>query len=110
MTSDELLRKLGFPGNYSGYKQLVMAIERVEEDEDRILNVYHDVYDVIAGSTGAGAKSVEKNIRTLIKAAWRKEYTVRTFEEISGYPCPERPSTSEFLDVTSNYLRKTSRA
>lgn len=106
MTADELLRYLGFQGNYRGYKQLLFAVECVAEDEDSILNVYKCVYEVVGLRTNASAKSVEKNIRTIIKASWEKEHTRRQFEIISGYPYEEKPSTSEFLDIAADYLRK----
>ena len=105
MSSDEVLRSIGFPGNYVGYKQLVSAMEIATENEDSILNIYHSIYEKVALSFGTNAKSVEKNIRTLLMVAWQKEFTVREYERIAGYPCTNRPSISEFLDVMSNYLR-----
>lgn len=106
MTGEGLLRYLGVPGNYCGFKQLSMAIECVAENEYRILNIYHDIYEVIAENTGSTPKGVEKNIRTLISVSWQKEYFRIQFEAISGCPYPDKPLPSEFLDIVSNFMRK----
>lgn len=108
MRSVDLVRKMGIPGNYAGHKQLILAVELAIENEDCILNMYRDIYAVVGDKFGASAVSVEKNIRTVLQAAWqRSNHTQRCFEEIAGYPCPHRPCTSEFLDIVSNYLRNT---
>lgn len=106
MTAAELMREIGIPGNYVGYKQLLTAIDLVNEDEDRILNVYRDVYTPVGDKYHTSAANVEKNIRTVLQAAWqRSNFTQRRYEQIAGYDCPKRPATSEFLDVVSNHLR-----
>lgn len=106
MTVAELVRRLGIPGNYVGYRQLICAIELVTENEDCILNVYRDVYAIVGKKFHTSAVNIEKNIRTVLQAAWqRNNYTSQQFELIAGYSSITRPSTSEFLNVTSNYLR-----
>lgn len=106
MTVEELLRSLGIPGNYVGYKQLVLATQLAIEDEDRVLNMYNSIYETVAAEFGTSSKNVEKNIRTVIHFAWGKQYSRNQFSKIAGYPYIERPTASEFLDVVSNYSRK----
>ncbi|MCI2056022.1 MAG: sporulation initiation factor Spo0A C-terminal domain-containing protein [Oscillibacter sp.] len=107
MTADQLARELGIPGNYTGYRQLILAMELATEDENRILNIYRDIYGEIAQQNHTTARSVEKNIRTVLRAAWQRgPHTRRSYERIGGYSCMEKPVTSEFLDITSEYLRK----
>lgn len=107
MTAAELVRYLGLPGKYTGYKQMVTAITLVVEDEDRLLNIYKEVYAVVGKDFSATPKGIERNLRTLINAAWvRNEDTRIRFQEIAGYSFLRRPSVSDFLDVTASYLQK----
>lgn len=106
MTVEELLRSLGIPGNYVGFKQLVLATQLAVEDEDRILNMYNSIYETVAKEFGSSPKNVEKNIRMVIHSAWEKQYSRNQFSMLAGYPYMERPTASEFLDVVSNYSRK----
>lgn len=106
MTADELLRGIGIPGNYVGYKQLLYAVELVTEDEDRVLNVYRDVYTPVGERYHTSAANVEKNIRTVLQVAWQRgEFTQRQYGQIAGFNSPRRPAAGEFLDAVSNYLR-----
>lgn len=110
MTAAELLREIGIPGNYVGYKQLLYAVELVTEDEDRVLNVYRDVYLPVGQRCNTSATNVEKNIRTVLQAAWQRgDFTRIRYGRIAGYNCPKRPAAGEFLDVVSDYLRSAGR-
>jgi len=107
MTGTELVRELGIPGNYAGYRELICAIELVAEDEDRILSVYREVYSVVGAKFNTSPFNVEKNIRTVLQVAWqRSDFTRRQYERLAGYECGARPFTSEFLDVAAAYLRR----
>lgn len=105
MSGADLLRELGIPGHYLGYRQLACALDLLAEKEERILNVYRDVYVVVGEHFHTTGGNVEKNIRTVLQAAWQRDYTRHQFERLAGYSSPNRPFASEFLDAVSAYLR-----
>lgn len=99
----QTLRSLGVTANYRGYRQLCFALELVVEDEDRLLNIKHEVYVPIAEILHCNYKTIERNIRTVIDRVWRTN-RARLFE-VAGFSMEKQPTACEFIDYVANHIR-----
>lgn len=100
----DLLRSVSITNNYTGYPQLVRAVEIILERPDDIQAVHKQVYAVIAEEHGLHPRSVESNIRTLAKVAWKK--APNRLAQIAGYPLLSCPSAVQFIEIFSNYIQR----
>ena len=96
----KLLRELGVGTTYMGCRAVVIFVEIVSEDEDRLLNIV-DTYKEVALRMGTTWRAVERNIRTVINRAWSKN--PKQVIKIVGYPMDFQPTVSEFLEGVYNY-------
>lgn len=101
------LRKFGIGSRYRGFRQAVAAIELAVEDEDRLRAITKEIYCEVAHRLGCSWFSVERNIRTLITRIWSQPQSRVLLFRIAGYELPQSPTVSEFLDVFSNYIRRS---
>lgn len=102
-----LLRRLGFTANYKGYRYLVEGVKLALMDPDRLLFITKGIYLEIALRHSSTAGNVERSIRTVINAVWKKE--PRLFREVISYPFSDRPSVSEFIGSITGYLSENER-
>lgn len=102
-----LVRSLGIGGNYQGYRYLTYAIYLCLENEDYLLSVSKLLYPEIAQTFQTTAYSVERNLRTVVNVCWERGNRM-LLEDISFYPLLSKPTTGEFLDIVSGYLRQNS--
>lgn len=100
-----LVRSLGIGGNYQGYRYLTLAISLCLEDEDYLLGVSKLLYPEIARTFQTTACSVERNLRTVVSVCWERGNR-ELLESISLYPLINKPTTGEFLDIVTGYLRQ----
>lgn len=101
----KLLHRLGITGNYHGFRQLLLAIELVLQDEDRLLAVGDKVYRPVALILGCGVSTVERNIRSVISIAWHTN--PRLLRELSPAPLIGPPTVARFIDIIAEHLRRT---
>lgn len=99
-----LLQSLGITNNYRGYRYILLAINLVLENEDRLESVVNKVYYSIAKTYNINWTSVERNMRTLVNRAWN--VNPKLLIEIAGYPMNGAPTTSEFLCIITNYINR----
>ena len=102
----QLLHYLSITGNYRGFKQTVVAIKLILEDEDWLLRIT-DLCDKVSDILGAPYGTVERNIRTVINRVWKN--CPKRLIEIAGYHMYAPPNVSEFLDILANHVRRTCR-
>ncbi len=101
-----LLRKLGAPGCYKGFDQVVYAVQRLLESPRRIHEIVR-VYWEAADALQVGRDTVERDIRTIVKAVWNNpDHTL--LDRVAGRTLCRRPKVSEFLDMLAYYLSSTS--
>ncbi|MDO4313813.1 MAG: sporulation initiation factor Spo0A C-terminal domain-containing protein [Eubacteriales bacterium] len=100
-----LVRSLGIGGNYQGYRYLIYAISLCLEDEDYLLGVSKLLYPEIAQTFHTTASSVERNLRTVVSVCWERGNR-KLLERISLYPLSGKPTTGEFLDIVTSYLKQ----
>lgn len=105
MDAEQLLRRVGASGKFKGFPSAVYMIERAEKDPSVTVLVTKRLYPETARHFGVSVTSVERNLRTVIRACW--ERPDRDFlEEVAGTRLCRRPTNSEFLDMTAAYLRR----
>ena len=98
-----LVRSLGIGATYRGYRYLILALSLCFEDEDYLLGISKLLYPYIAKTYHTSVSSVERDLRTVIKVCWERGNR-QLLEEISPYPLLQKPTTSEFLDILTEYL------
>lgn len=103
---ETILRKLGITCKYVGYRQIILAVELVMEDEERLHAVGEKIYKVIGARNNRSQSSVERNIRTLILLAWESNKSF--LDEIAGYRLIEPPTTSNFISIIYLYVKENS--
>ncbi len=101
---DEALRSLAIAGCYRGYRQTVMALKLILQDEDRLYAVVEKVYNKVADQCGCNPHCVERNIRTIIIRAWRQQ--PQRLQKMARYELTSEPTASEFLDILANHVRR----
>lgn len=102
-----LVRSLGIGATYRGYRYLVCAISLCLDDEDYLLGISKLLYPKIAENYQTSVSSVERDLRTVISVCWERG-NKKLLEDISPYPLSSRPTTGEFLDITTGYLKQNS--
>jgi hypothetical protein len=102
----QLLHYLSITGNYRGFKQTVVALKLILENEDWLLNI-GELCREVARILGCPECTVERNIRTVINRVWRN--CPKRLIEIAGFHMYAPPNVSEFLAILSNHVRRTCR-
>ena len=102
-----LIRSLGIGATYRGYEYLIYGIRLCLSDENYLLFVSKYLYPDIAHHYNTTSYSVERDIRTVIKVCW--EHGNRPLlEKIALRPLTLKPTSGEFFDIVTAYLRKYS--
>lgn len=101
----DTLHILGITHNYRGYRHVEMAILLALEDEDRLESVVKEIYMAVADQCGCNWNSVERNIRTLVQRAWK--INAKKIMEMARYPMTVSPKASEFIEIVTNYIRRS---
>ena len=97
-----VLCQLGITANYSGSRLIIYAILLADQDEDRLRLITKSLYPDVAKHFNVNESSVERNIRTAVGIAWKKNPIF--LKCISGYPLSKRPSNIEFLSILLDYI------
>lgn len=100
----EILRPLGITRSCRGFSRVLLAVELVLKDEDRLGAVTKEVYQCVAAYYGCNWKTVERNIRSAIQIAWRTN--PKYLNKMAGYPLAEPPTASDFLEIVTNYIQR----
>jgi len=103
-----LIRSLGIGATYRGYRYLSYGIQLCLEDEDYLLSVSKLLYPQIAKRYYTTSYSVERNIRTVIEVCWDRG-NKQLLQKIALRPLYARPSSGEFFDILTAYLRQEQR-
>lgn len=97
-----LLSQLGITPNYMGYYQLTRCIELLLEKPEGLQCVQKELYLEIAAQYHVDWKTVERNIRTVVNLAWRKNSN--TLSQMSVFPLARKPSNIEFFVLLITWL------
>ena len=105
MDAEQLLRGLGATGKLKGFYQAVYMIEQASENPAAATLITKRLYPETAKHFNATPSTVERNLRTVIRACWN--WPDHTFlEEVAGTHLYRQPTNREFLDIAAAYLRR----
>lgn len=109
MDAEQLLRHLGVSGRLKGFRYTVYMMERVAEEPTAVFLITKCLYSETARYFQVSVSAVERDLRTLVRACW--DQGDRAFlEAVAGAHIPQRPTNSEFLDMTAAFLRRQERS
>ncbi len=97
----QILRQMGVNRLYLGQRAAICAVELVQEDEDRLLDVVNGIYKVIATEQNKSWTAVERQLRTAVNTAWKTNPDL--LQSIAGYQLLKQPTTSEFIEILYNH-------
>ena len=97
----QTLRQMGVNHLYLGQRAAIRAVELVQEDEDRLLDVVNGIYKVIAAEQNKSWTAVERQLRTAVNTAWKTNPYL--LQSIAGYQLLKQPTTSEFIEILYNH-------
>lgn len=100
------LRRLCIGGNLRGFYYLAYAVELTAQDPLRVQLITKNLYPDIARRYGASPGGVERAIRTAISVCWDRGGK-GALNQMACYHLIQRPSSSEFIDILSDYIRRT---
>lgn len=98
----KMLYAIGLTENYAGYQQMVVALEIAVQEPESLRMVTKWLYPETARRCGTSWKSVERNIRTSLRRAWRNSQ--HTLEQIAGRTFDTMPKPSQFLAILAHGL------
>ena len=96
------IRKIGAISTYRGFHFLADAIYTKMCRQNKSTMITKDIYPYVARKYKTTYMNVERCIRIVINACWKKNKD--GFEEIAGYSLTHKPSNSEFIDMVAYYL------
>ena len=97
MAARQLMHRLGITANYTGYFHTSHAVMLSAQEPERLLLITKWIYPDVAKHYHTTWRSVERNIRTVIKLAW--ETNRPELERMAQHALPNRPSAGVFLAI-----------
>ena len=100
----DIMRPFGVTPRYAGFTMLVASVELYLEDPNRLSAVIDEIYKPAAKRCRCTSDNVERNIRTIIQQAWRKDPA--KLREMAGYTLFTYPKVSEFIEIIAREAEK----
>lgn len=98
----KLLYSIGLTANYTGYRQMMIALEIASQEPESLCSVTKWLYPETARRCGTNWKAVERNIRTALRCAWKNsQYTL---ERMAGCSFDTMPKPAQFLAILAHGL------
>lgn len=99
-----LLHSLGATENYTAFFPTVYAVQLSIANPDRLRLVTKMIYPDVAGRYNTNWKAVERNMRTLVAAAW--ENAPMGLSELAGFPLKRKPTNAQFLAILTGFCTR----
>ena len=99
---ERTLYALGLSANYVGFSQLAAALEIALREPEALRRVTKYLYPETARRCGTNWKAVERNIRTMLRRAWR--CAPGRLEEWAGCPLAGCPHPAQFIAILIHHL------
>ena len=97
-----LLRRMGVTPNYTGFHQAARAACEAARRPELMLSLSKWLYPLVAREMNTTGAAVERNIRTVIRRAWRQNPEL--LRQCARFPLNKRPTCGEFLDMLAACL------
>lgn len=101
----QLLRRMGVTPGYAGFYQAAWAAGAAARRPELMLSLSKWLYPLVAEELGTTSTAVERNIRTVILRAWRRNPEL--LRQCAGFPLDKRPTCGEFLALLAAWLEET---
>ena len=100
----DVLRSLGITGRFLGCRRAALAIQIAINTPDALYAVTKEIYFAVARAEECSWQAVERNLRTVVLRAWKKNRSLLTL--MAGYPLTAPPTVSEFIEITAHYVKR----
>ena len=100
----DLLRRLGVTANYKGFPYTAYAVALCAERPELLLLVTKDLYPQVARQYSTTWPAVERNIRTVVGVAWRRNPEL--LGRMAGVGLEAKPRSAEFLSIVTAGLQR----
>jgi hypothetical protein len=101
------LRRMHIPAHLRGYYYLTHILLQVVPNTGIPLFMTKNLYPDAGRTFGVSASSVERAIRTSISNCWNGKGR-DALEQMADYRLPQRPTSSQFIYIMADYIRRTS--
>ncbi len=98
------LHRLGVTANYKGCRYTAYAVALCAEQPDLLMLVTKNLYPEVARQYSTTWQAVERNIRTVIGVAWKRNPVL--LGEMAGSLLWTKPCSAQFLAIVSEDLRR----
>lgn len=98
-----LLYALNVKRHHQGVFHIAKAIKIVSSNPESLDAIVKEIYVVIANDVGTSWKSVENNIRYIIKKIWENPQSREYYIQLSG--SSDYPTVAEFLTCLIKNLK-----
>ena len=102
-----LLRRMGVTPSYAGFHQAARAACEAAWRPELMLSLSKWLYPLVAREMNTTGAAVERNIRTVILRAWRRNPEL--LRQCAGFPLSKRPTCGEFLALLATCLEEETR-
>lgn len=99
-----LLHSLGVTENYTGFSPAVYAVQLALESPYRLRFITKLIYPDVAGRYHTSREAVERNMRTLVSAAWKNNPVM--LSELAGFPLQKKPTNTQFLSILTYFCTR----
>lgn len=100
----DVLRAFGITRRFRGCRIAAEAVSIVLENEESLHAMTSEVYAVIAVKEQCTWYAVERNLRTVILYAWKKNRNLLI--KMAGYPLEAPPTATEFIEILANFVKR----
>lgn len=100
------LRPFGITKCYKGFHRVCFSIHLAITDDSRLEAVTKEIYMETASHFDCAWTAVERNIRTVVARAW--QVNPNLLIHMAGYPLDGTPTASEFIEIISSYILRSS--
>ncbi len=90
--------------NCRGYKQTYVAVNMAIRDPESLVLISKRLYRDVAKDQDTEGNCVERNIRTVSRAAWKNNRGL--LEELAGGPLTRAPTAAQFISILVAYVTK----
>jgi hypothetical protein len=99
-----LLRSLGATGRLYGYKYMEYIVDYMSQHQEDHQFLTKVVYPETARHFNVSSSSVERAVRTLIQAIWKRS-DHSNLDYVAGVHLEKAPTNSEFIDMVVAFIQ-----
>ena len=93
----DILYRLGISANYVGFFYASYGVWLCSQQQERLLLVTKWLYPDVAAHYNTNWRTVERDLRTVVAAAWRNNPAL--LEELARKPLYEKPRPAQFISI-----------